>query len=288
MGLGSSCKKKNMTYPIVLAPGACRFDVLWNRALRVDETDNPQIDNLHYFKGLRTMLISQGYSAHHTHVSWGSDVNTRANDLKEGLCRVLDRTGAKQINIIAHSVGGLDARHMLFNDRNEGKIHQSVASLTTISTPHEGTPFADWALKYLPRLPERLQKIGFDINVLTDLQTESCRQFNNNPSVVAFELKSESDIQFRTYAGMQTFWGVFSLLKGAFKIIQSKEGENDGLISVRSARWRDRYFQGIINETDHLNEIGWWDPDQLLAGETPHALRIRIHALYAQIASQLP
>ena len=78
-----------MTYPIVLAPGACRFDVLWNRALRVDETDNPQIDNLHYFKGLRTMLISQGYSAHHTHVSWGSDVNTRANDLKEGLCQSL-------------------------------------------------------------------------------------------------------------------------------------------------------------------------------------------------------
>lgn len=277
-----------MTYPIVLAPGVCRFDVLWNRALRVDETDNPGIDNLHYFKGLRTMLIVRGYSVYHGRVGWGSDVNTRANDLKIALRRVLDQTGAKQINIIAHSMGGLDARHMMFNDRKEGKIHKSVASLTTISTPHEGSPVADIMLKYFPRLPKRLRKIGFDVNGLMDLRTESCKRFNHDPEVVAFETECESEIQFRTYAGMQSFWGVFLLLKGAFKIIQSKEGENDGLVSVRSARWRDRYFQSIINETDHLNEIGWWDPDQLFVGETPRALRIRIHALYAQIASQLP
>lgn len=277
-----------MTYPIVLASGVCRFDELWNRALRVDETANPHIDKLHYFKGLRTMLIARGYAVYHTHVGWGSDVNTRANDLKEDLRRLLDQTGAKQINIIAHSMGGLDARHMMFNDRNEGRIHKSVASLTTISTPHEGSPFADCALKYFPRLPARLRKIGLDVNGLTDLRTESCKRFNSDPAVIAFEMECESDIEFRTYAGMQSFWGVFSLLKGAFKIIQSKEGENDGLVSVRSARWRDRYFQRIINETDHLNEIGWWDPDQLFVGETPRALRIRIHALYAQIASQLP
>jgi hypothetical protein len=45
-----------MTYPIILAHGVCRFDVLWNRALRVDDSDDPRIDNLHYFKGVRTML----------------------------------------------------------------------------------------------------------------------------------------------------------------------------------------------------------------------------------------
>jgi triacylglycerol lipase len=177
---------------------------------------------------------------------------------------------------------------MLFNDRNEGEIHKSVASLVTISTPHEGTPFADWGLSRFPALPGIFARIGLELNGLKDLRTDVCKKFNNDPLVKAFELECESAIQFRTYAGEQTFWGVFCLLKGAFKIIQQKEGENDGLVSVRSAHWRDRYFQGTINHTDHLNELGWWDPDQFFAHESPNTLRTRIHAVYAGIASRLP
>jgi triacylglycerol lipase len=277
-----------MTYPIILAHGVCRFDVLWNRALRVDDSDDPRIDNLHYFKGVRTMLMALGYPVYHSRVGWASDVDKRANSLKENLVQILDKSGAEKINIIAHSMGGLDARHMLFNDRNEGRIHESVASLITISTPHEGTPFADWGLARFPSLPEIFRRIGVAVDGLRDLQTDVCTRFNNDPTVEAFEMECESSIQFRTYAGSQNFWGVFSLLKGAFRIIQRKEGENDGLVSVRSARWRDRYFQETINETDHLNELGWWDPDQLFAHESPSALRTRIHALYARIASRLP
>ncbi|HEY7555804.1 MAG TPA: alpha/beta fold hydrolase [Candidatus Binatia bacterium] len=277
-----------MTYPIILAHGVCRFDILWNRALRVDDSDDPRIDSLHYFKGVRTMLKARGYTVCHSRVGWASDVDTRANDLKENLRQILDKTGAKKINIIAHSMGGLDARHMLFNDRNQGRIHECVASLVTISTPHEGTPFADWGLARFPSLPGIFRRIGLELHGLKDLRTDVCTRFNNDPVIKAFEMECESAIQFSTYAGTQTFWGVFSLLKGAFKIIQRKEGENDGLVSIRSARWRDRYFQETINETDHLNELGWWDPDQLFARESPHALRTRIHGLYARIASRLP
>jgi hypothetical protein len=32
-----------MTYPIVLAHGVCRFDVLWNESLDVDNNDDPKI-----------------------------------------------------------------------------------------------------------------------------------------------------------------------------------------------------------------------------------------------------
>jgi triacylglycerol lipase len=234
------------------------------------------------------MLKARGYTVCHSRVGWASDVDTRANDLKENLRQILDKTGAKKINIIAHSMGGLDARHMLFNDRNQGRIHECVASLVTISTPHEGTPFADWGLARFPSLPGIFRRIGLELHGLKDLRTDVCTRFNNDPAIKAFEMECESAIQFSTYAGTQTFWGVFSLLKGAFKIIQRKEGENDGLVSIRSARWRDRYFQETINETDHLNELGWWDPDQLFARESPHALRTRIHGPYARIASRLP
>jgi triacylglycerol lipase len=277
-----------MTYPIVLAHGVCRFDVLWNQFLRADDNDDPRIDKLHYFKGIRTMLLANGYRAYHSRVAWAADVNTRATDLKQNVLRILDDSKAEKVNIIAHSMGGLDARHMLFNDRVLGKIHERVASVTTISTPHEGSPFADWGLEHFPQLPDVFQKIGLDVNGLRDLRTETCKRYNDDPEVRAFEADCEATIKFQTYAGKQGFWGIFSLLKGAFRIIKEKEGENDGLVSVRSAQWRARYFKEVLNETDHLNELGWWDPDQIAAGESPQKLHNRIHQFYATIASQLP
>ena len=63
-------------------------------------------------------------------------------------------------------MGELDARHMLFNDRNKGKIHECVASLTTISTPHEGSPFADWGTDNFPKLIPVAQKLGLDLTAL--------------------------------------------------------------------------------------------------------------------------
>lgn len=277
-----------MTYPIVLAHGVCRFDVLWNRLLRVDDSNDPRIDRLHYFKGIRTMLKATGYPVYHSRVAWAADVKTRAEDLRQNVRRILDETGAMKVNIIAHSMGGLDARHMLFNDRDQGKIHERIASLTTISTPHEGSPFADWGLQHFPSLPAVFQKFGLDVSGLKDLRTEACRQFTADPEVTKFETDCEGGIDFRTYAGRQNFWRVFSLLKGAFRIIEEKEGENDGLVSVQSARWRTKYFKETLDDTDHLNELAWWDPEQLATGETPGALRGRIHQFYARIAAHLP
>lgn len=277
-----------MTYPIILQPGVCRFDVLWNRALRVDDTEDPRLDNLHYFKGIRTMLRAAGYAVYHSRVAWAAAVSTRAESLRKNVRRVLAESGAPKANIIAHSMGGLDARHMLFNDRREGKIHESIASLTTIAAPHAGTAFADWGLKNFSLLPGLFRKIGLDIDGLMDLQTEACRGFNEDPEVRAFEAECESMIQFRTYAGKQDFRETFFLLKASHRIIAEREGENDGLVSVQSAVWRQEYFQGALNATDHLNELGWWDPDQVFAGESPRALRERIHRFYRSIAERLP
>jgi triacylglycerol lipase len=77
-------------------------------------------------------------------------------------------------------------------------------------------------------------------------------------------------------------------LKGPFRIIEEREGENDGLVSVTSAKWRDDYFKGTLDETDHLNELGWWDIAQLAEGETPEKLLNRIHRFYAEVADDLP
>lgn len=234
------------------------------------------------------MLKDKGYTVFHSKVAWAANVDRRAADLKENILKILDQTRAEKVNIIAHSMGGLDARHMMFNDRNDCKIHEHIASLTTISTPHAGSPFADWGLDNFAKIPVLLKKIGLDIDAFQDLQTDACKAFNARPEVVDFELSCQSKIRFQTYAGRQDFQGVFILLKASFRIIEEKEGENDGLVSVNSAKWRDNYFKGILDETDHLNELGWWDISQLAEGETPEKLLNRIHRFYAEVANDLP
>lgn len=45
------------------------------------------------------------------------------------------------VNFVAHSMGGLDCRHLISNIR---PTEYTPLSLTTIATPHRGSPFMDW------------------------------------------------------------------------------------------------------------------------------------------------
>ena len=277
-----------MNYPIVLAHGVCRFDKVWSEALELDNNDDPKLDQLHYFKGLRTELMKHGFTVYHSNVSWAADVETRASELKENVIKILEKEGSEKVNIIAHSMGGLDARHMLFNFRDSDRLHERVASLTTVSTPHEGSPFADWGTDNLPHVIPVAQKLGLSLNGLRDLRTDKCRRFNNDPEVIEFENACESKIKFQTFAGVQKFWGVFDALKLSFYIIEKEEGDNDGLVSLKSAKWREHYFKGVIENADHLNELGWWDPSQIIENESESQLLERIHDFYLTIAKELP
>jgi triacylglycerol lipase len=60
-------------------------------------------------------------------------------------CRTRAGCDASKVHVIAHSYGGLDVREYI---RQHPKDH-SILSLTTISTPHQGTYIADLALKYI-------------------------------------------------------------------------------------------------------------------------------------------
>jgi len=277
-----------MTYPIVLAHGVCRFDKIWSDALDIDNNNDPKLDNLHYFKGLRTKLINHGFSVYHSNVSWAAGVETRADQLRSNILQILEKEANEKVNIIAHSMGGLDARHMLFKYRDTDRLHERIASLTTVSTPHEGSPFADWGTDNLPRVIPIAQKLGLCLNGFYDLRKDRCLKFNNDPEVIGFEKSCEKIIKLQTYAGTQKFWGVFDALKLSYYIIEKKEGDNDGLVSVKSAKWRDHYFRGVLDNTDHLNELGWWDPAQIYEDENEKGLLKRIHNFYLGIAMELP
>jgi choline dehydrogenase-like flavoprotein len=68
---------------------------------------------------------------------------------------ILSETGAERVNIIAQSMGGLDARHLI----SRKGLHEVVATLTTISTPHHGSGAADFVLEQ----PDRLRTMAVEL-----------------------------------------------------------------------------------------------------------------------------
>ena len=62
-------------YPIVLAHGVCRFDLLTDMAFDLDDAAD---DRFHYFRRIRSTLVRHSYVVHHSHVSWAAGLERRA------------------------------------------------------------------------------------------------------------------------------------------------------------------------------------------------------------------
>ncbi|SJX63775.1 related to TGL2-triacylglycerol lipase [Sporisorium reilianum f. sp. reilianum] len=70
-------------------------------------------------------------------------IQERAESLHKFLTSDEADVRGKKLNFVAHSMGGLDVRHLLTHIRPKPEEYTPV-SLTTISTPHRGSPFMDW------------------------------------------------------------------------------------------------------------------------------------------------
>jgi triacylglycerol lipase len=257
-------------YPVVLAHGIARFDFLVAHVLRnlalVGLPLEPAADGLHYFKGIGRHLRRHGFDVAHTHVSFAAGVDTRAADLQREITTLLQARGKRKVHVIAHSMGGLDARHMLVTFDMADK----VASLTTIGTPHLGTSFADWGLAHHGHEVMRVLREVVDLAGFADLTTDACRRFNE----AAAASEAANDVLYQTYSSSEARELIVGPLQASWDIIQQTEGANDGLVSWQSQRWT-AHLHGANGSTktvpqhdfplsaDHLNEVGWWDFNQL-------------------------
>ena len=286
-------------FPIVLAHGIARFDILLLRIqerLHLPETDLG--DLFHYFKGIKSHLQAHGFKVFDPNQAFAGPVDLRASQLRDRVNDALAATGAEKVHIIAHSMGGLDARRMIVDKG----MAERVASLTTIGTPHLGTVLADHMIDrggFL--LKDGLRHIinldGFD-----DLRIDTCGQFNSR----AEHHEAINKVVYQTFASAEEFHLVFAPLMPSWKFIHDHEGKNDGLVSVSSQSWKselvanDGSRKAIIQKefpiaADHLNQVGWWD---LQEAATPKKFfqifskprknfESRVKDLYLQIAQEL-
>ncbi len=253
-------------FPIVLAHGIARFDIL--REALSDELDLPANalnDELQYFRNIRTYLETNGFSSvFNTNVDFAGSIQLRAAELKSRIDEILTDTGAEKVHIIAHSMGGLDARRMIV----DLEMAEKIASLTTIGTPHLGTSLADHVLeKGGGLLIEFLEKaINLNLDGFNDLTTATCGEFNKR----AKDAEAKNGVVYQTYSSFDEGKDMFLPLVASWLFIRSVEGNNDGLVSVRSQNWEselvasdDTRKQVAQKEfplpADHLNQCGWWD-----------------------------
>ena len=258
-------------YTIILAHGIARFDFLIQRfsrdlgslGLGLGLANN----ELHYFKDIARYLRNHGFNVYQSSVSFASGVEHRAADLKREVETALTLFPEhSKVHIIGHSMGGLDARHMIVNHGMADK----VASLTTIGTPHMGTSFADWGMiNQGHKLIEIMGNI-IDLGGFADLTTAECNAFNNS----AEASEAGNDVFYQTYGSSESLKKVFAPLQSSWKIINEAQGDNDGLVPHSSQLWRTELTDGnqahkAIEQhnfpvsADHLNEVGWWDINQL-------------------------
>lgn len=294
-------RAQDVQRPILLAHGIAPFDILI-KAIRklIGHSLSPDAarwfdanigDAIRYFRNIQRALGAHGFKAYETSVGFASSVSQRAVDLQGEVNRILADGHYEKVNIIAHSMGGLDARHMILKEEMKGK----VACLVTIGTPHLGTSFADWGLGAL-MLPDSLvgllKSVNLDFTGFWDLTTASCQAFNQQ----AEAREAGNDVVYITYAASQEWNQVFLSLQPSWKIVHEREGANDGVVSVTSQWWQAelRGPAGVKRVeqrdfgvgADHLNELGWWHP-WVNPSQQPEAYERTIQNVYMQIAEDL-
>ncbi len=173
-------------------------------------------------------------------------IEQRAEKLAQQIAR--DARG-KDVNIIAHSMGGLDARHMISHLQPKGV---NVHSLVTVASPHHGSAFADYVFEqigpeHLPSLYKFVEGIGMDTGAFQQLTRRyMAEQFNPRTP-------DDPDVRYFSYGAVVDAPALLSPFRQSYKVIAEAEGPNDGLVSVTSSRWGT--YKGTLIGVSHLDLI---------------------------------
>lgn len=185
-------------------------------------------------------------------------IQVRACDWKRIIHIILKKTQAPKINIIAHSMAGLDIRYLI----SKMDMSRYVNTLTTIATPHHGTSLAEWGLS----APTKVRNLLIEVfnwmgnNIYPKMQSDVLaaireltreyvdNEFNN-------EIPDNENVIYYSYSsacGKDTPEPINRLLVPLNNYIYEKEGINDGFVSEQSAHWGKHVELTGLSHTDLL------------------------------------
>jgi triacylglycerol lipase len=220
--------------PVVLVHGLFGFDKVGVAGATL----------VNYFRGIPEILTAAGNRVLIPSLTPTGGVVDRAKQLKDFL--VLHSPG-EPVHVIAHSLGGLDARYMIACL----DMAPQILTLTTLGTPHRGTSFADWGINRLERIVKPiLDMIGMPYQGFYDLTRARCKAFNETvidvPSVRYFSIGGKHDGHL-----LAPEW----LLPHG--IVRKNEGDNDGVDSLESAKYGEHFE---VWDGDHLTLVNMLNP----------------------------
>jgi triacylglycerol lipase len=205
---------------------------------------------VHYFNAVADHLGDQGHKVLEPQVDPTGSVKVRGNQLAD---KILKRTApGDRVHILAHSMGGLDARHAI---ATKPDLADRVATLVTIGTPHRGSPVADAVAnktgRLLNKIPDLLRrKLESNTEALRDLTTAVCSVFDDSTH-------DTGGVRYINVAGDAAKGGNELLLFELAAAIGNITGEiNDGVVTKTSAlRANNQHLDDW--PVDHAGEIGW-------------------------------
>lgn len=198
-----------------------------------------------YWGRVPEQLLRNGASIYYGNQPSAASVPECARILTKRIKEIIQETGCDKVNIIAHSKGGLDCRYaMTFCGATP-----FVASLTTISTPHRGSLFADYLLNKVSDKNQKricfaynktMNKLGEPeadlITAARQLTTEYCMALDKRmplPEGVLCQSFGSKLIKPRK--------GHFPLNFTGSVITKHIAQSNDGLVCEDSFSWGNRY-----------------------------------------------
>lgn len=246
---GSSCKTN---YPIILAHGMGATDDL--------------LGFVDYWWGIVDAIEDEGGEVYVTKVNCIGTTLQKALQFRSQFLTIMATTGKAKANIIGHSHGTNYSRLAISNLG----LAPKVASWTNINGPQRGMVAIDVMLKILPD-PIRALAAGVSDFVYALLGDDN-PDFAGNlaeattaymTNVLNPNTPNIAGIYYQTWTSKLRYISTeaTSIYLGAtWLITKYYDGDNDGLVSVRSAKWGN--FRGVVagawwcGGVSHLNVVG--------------------------------
>ncbi|KAF8416483.1 triacylglycerol lipase [Tirmania nivea] len=198
-----------------------------------------------YWRGIGEGLTALGAEVITTAVPALGSIEVRAKALMK---QIEAKAAEKSVNLI----GGIDSRYMI------GQLKPDKFNVE----------------ERLPRLYKTMEKIGLETEAFSQLTT-SYMQNTFNPVCPDVE-----GVSYYSYGAIAEP-GLFSPFRQSHKIIWEREGPNDGLVSVQSAK--HGIYKGTLIGPTHLDFINWTNRLKwMIMGRRFNAV-----ALYCDIADML-